>query len=206
MKRDVDGILYEALVVALVGICVALTANHFSPRGIKLTRDYFPKAGATEPQPEKATEEGVGSRQVHTAEQGKAEGRIQARNLISADLAEVTELFQDPRYEMEQVVFVDARSRRYYEEGHVPGAFLLDHFQPELTMGEVLPAVLAAEVVVVYCSGGECEDSEFVAVFLRDAGVPNDRLRVYVGGMNEWREAGLPVEMGGRHSQTMEAK
>jgi rhodanese-related sulfurtransferase len=120
------------------------------------------------------------------------------------DLVEVQELFQDPRRQLEQIIMVDARNRRYYEEGHIPGALHLDHFYPDQTLAEVLPAALAAELVVVYCNGGDCEDSEFVAIFLREAGVPGDRLRVYLGGMSEWRERGLPVELGHRNSQTME--
>ncbi|MCL4176282.1 MAG: hypothetical protein KJ072_00835, partial [Verrucomicrobia bacterium] len=112
---------------------------------------------------------------------------------------------RDPRHETEQVVFIDARSRQLYEEGHVPGAFHLDHFYPEATLAEVLPVVLSAETIVVYCNGGDCEDSEFTAVFLREAGVPDDRMRVYGGGMEEWRQQGLPVELGHRRSGKMEA-
>jgi rhodanese-related sulfurtransferase len=54
--------------------------------------------------------------------------------------------------------------------------------------------------VVVYCSGGECEDSEFAAIMLRDAGVPRDILFVYAGGILEWKATGLPVETGARLS------
>jgi rhodanese-related sulfurtransferase len=199
MKRDVDGILYEALIVALVGFCAALTANHFSPKGIKLTRDYFPAGPGAEAEAAQQTgtqvpmEEGI-------------EARLRAKNLGIVALTEAQELFQDPRHETEQVIFVDARNRRHYEEGHLPGAFHLDHFYPEETLSEVLPAALMAEVVVVYCNGGDCEDSEFVAIFLREAGVPGDRLRVYPGGISEWREEGLAVELGHRGSKMMEGQ
>jgi rhodanese-related sulfurtransferase len=198
MKRDVDGILYEALVVALVGFCAALTANHFSPKGIKLTRDYFPISHATT--------ETVAPQRVEAgpAEQGNLEARLRARNLVTVSLAQVQELYQDPRRELELVIFVDARNRRYYEEGHIPGALHLDHFYPDQSLAEVLPVAMTAEVVVVYCNGGDCEDSEFVAVFLQEAGVPSDRLRVYLGGMSEWRDQGLPVEIGNRNSRMME--
>jgi rhodanese-related sulfurtransferase len=197
MKRDVDGILYEALVVALVGICAALTANHFSPRGIKLTRDYFPAGKAIE------GASGVVEKGPALGEAG-IEARLRAQNLGVVGLSEVQELFADPRREQEQLIFVDARNRKRYEEGHVPGAYHLDHFYPDETLAEVLPAAMGAERVVVYCNGGGCEDSEFVAVFLREAGVPGDRLFVYPGGMMEWREAGWPVELGQRGSQQME--
>ena len=43
----------------------------------------------------------------------------------------------------------------------------------------------AAEQVVVYCTGGECEDSDTAAILLRDAGVPTAKLFVYGGGFAE---------------------
>ncbi len=199
MKRDVDGIMYEALVVALVGFCAALTANHFSPKGIKLTRDYFPSGEVA------SGSEATGVLRSQSATTNSLAARLESRNLTMVGLAEAEGFYRDPRHETEQVVFIDARSRQLYEEGHVPGAFHLDHFYPEATLSEVLPVVLAAEIIVVYCNGGDCEDSEFTAVFLRDAGVPNDRVRVYAGGMEEWRQQGLPVELGHRRSGKMEA-
>jgi rhodanese-related sulfurtransferase len=199
MKRDVDGILYEALVVALVGFCAALTANHFSPRGLKLSRNYFPSVGLVEQNPG-----GLGA-QDGIAATNKLAARLQAQNLALVQLDQVEALYRDPRREAELVIFVDARNLARYEEGHIPGAYLLDHFYPEATVAEVLPAALGAETIVVYCNGGDCEDSEFTAVFLREAGVANDRLRVYGGGMREWRDHGLPVEMGYRGSGTMES-
>jgi rhodanese-related sulfurtransferase len=198
MKRDVDGILYEALVVALVGVCAALTANHFSPKGIKLTRDYFPSGAAV------VADGAVDALAISDSKVGGMEARLRAKNLGLVELAEAEALFRDPQYEAEQVIFVDARGRRHYEAGHVPGAYLLDHFYPDETLPEVLAAALAADSVVVYCNGGDCEDSEFTSIFLREAGVPDDRLRVYVGGMTEWREQGLPVELGRRRSGRIE--
>jgi rhodanese-related sulfurtransferase len=119
------------------------------------------------------------------------------------DLAEVQELFQDPRHELEQVIFVDARSRRYYEEGHVPGAFHLDHFYPDQTLAEVLPAALAAEWWWFTATGAIARTVSLSRSFCgrrvcraTDCG--------FTGGMSEWREQGLPVELGNRHSQMME--
>ena len=50
------------------------------------------------------------------------------------------------------------------------------------------------------CNGGTCEDSEFAALSLRDAGVPSNKLFVYIGGFAEWVTNGLPVELGPRKS------
>jgi rhodanese-related sulfurtransferase len=116
----------------------------------------------------------------------------------------VTALFHEPGYATEDVVFIDARASRVYEEGHIPGALRLDHFQPESTLAEVLPVALQARLVVVYCGGGDCEDSEYTALFLQESGLPPDRLRVFSGGMTAWRAARLPVELGTRHSGQLE--
>ena len=70
-------------------------------------------------------------------------------------------------------------------------------------MPTVLPVCLAAQKVVVYCTGGACEDSEFAALMLRDAGVPRENVYVYVGGITEWIANGLPVETGARGSGQM---
>jgi rhodanese-related sulfurtransferase len=59
---------------------------------------------------------------------------------------------------------------------------------------------LAAEKIVVYCAGGDCEDSRFAAILLRDAGVAPEKLFVYSGGLHAWTAAGLPVESGERRS------
>ena len=103
-------------------------------------------------------------------------------------------------------VFIDARDDRHYEEGHVPGAYQFDRYYPEKHLPAVLPACLTAMKVVVYCTGGSCEDSEFAALALKEAGVPQDRLLVYAGGMTEWGANGWPVEAGERQSGNLQTR
>ena len=66
--------------------------------------------------------------------------------------------------------------------------------------GDVLPVCQKAEQIVVYCNGGDCDDSETAALLLRDVGIPNQKLFVYGGGMAEWITNSLPVETGARNS------
>jgi rhodanese-related sulfurtransferase len=202
--------LCEAIVVLVVGLGLALLANALSPRGLSLARDYFPDvtmvshptdgsdvagpAAAVEPATVPAPAAGASA----------AAARLRQRGLEGIDLDEVRGWVADPRYESELVILVDARNRRQYQAGHIPDAYPFDHFRPEETLAELLPAALAAELVIVYCGGGDCEDSEFAAIFLRDAGVPGERLRVYTGGLKEWLEAGMPVELGQRGSGLVE--
>ena len=64
----------------------------------------------------------------------------------------------------------------------------------------ILPLSQTAEVIVIYCKGGDCEDSELAAVMLGQAGVPRERIFIYPGGFAEWSAQGLPLELEGRLS------
>jgi rhodanese-related sulfurtransferase len=199
-------VLLEATGVVATGVTLALIANALSPRGLSLTRDYFPGSrsslhAAPDPPPgDPAIREAVDVPEALSPGQE----RLNGRGIGWLELEEARDWFHDPRFAQELVIFVDARSRRFYQEGHIPGAYHLDHFYPGETLAEVLPAALAAERVIVYCNGGECEDSEFSAVFLLESGVAVERLGVFGGGLEAWREAGLPIEMGQRGSGVME--
>ena len=109
----------------------------------------------------------------------------------------------DPRTQRQLIVFIDARDTQTYEKGHIPGAYPFDPYHPEQQLAAVLPVCQTAEKVVVYCNGGDCEDSQFAAVTLRDAGIPNEKLTVFPGGMAEWTTNRWPVEVGQRNSQNI---
>lgn len=210
-------LLAEAALVAVVGVVIALVANQTSPRGLRLTRDYFPVLPVTpaatgwdasknpglRASGSSAAASG-GSNAVAVAVAGAEAGaglsaveeKVRALGFVPAKLPEVEALFRDPRYAQELVVFVDARDDHHFQEGHIPGALQLDRFYPERYLPAVLPRASAAELVVVYCTGGECEDSVFAAGLLRDAGIGAERVRVYLGGFREWSERGLPSERG----------
>ncbi len=197
-------ITIEALLVAVLGLVLALAANGVSPRGLRLSRDYFPAPSVGAPVPASA---GAVSAGLGAAELSPSTGpdaltvRLQQRGLHLVRSNEVIELFRDPRREQGLVLFVDARDESHFASGHIPGAWPFDRYRPEGYLPTVLPACLSAMKVVVYCNGGECEDSEFAAVMLRDAGVAADSLLVYAGGIAEWKALGLPVETGPRIQQ-----
>jgi rhodanese-related sulfurtransferase len=212
--RSGSGIAFETGAVALSGLVLALLANQLSPRGIELSRDYFPErptpsVQTSSPETRMVASEGeqrpddAAGLDAAVAEEA-LEVRLRERGLQLARLAEVEAWFHDPDHELESIIFVDARNRSLYQEGHVPAAYRFDHFYPQDTLAEVLPAALAARLVIVYCNGGDCEDSEFAALMLLNAGVQADRLRVYAGGLEEWRDAGLAIEVGERRSGILE--
>jgi rhodanese-related sulfurtransferase len=126
--------------------------------------------------------------------------RLEEKGLQHIDTAEILELFRDPRYEQGLVMFIDARDDDHYAAGHIPGAYQFFHYRPEKYAGSVLPLAQAAQQVVIYCNGGDCEDSEFAAMMLRDMGVPVANLYVYLGGYSDWSTNNLPIEVGERLS------
>lgn len=226
-RSAVVRVLSEAALVVALGTVIGLIANSLSPRGLSLGRDYFPKAGPPRHAPvltgsaptagtptgtiatngiaatpnAAAPGAGVGtSAAAPTQASSELEARLQARGLRLGQHAEVEALFRDPRTESELIVFIDARKDELHEAGHIPGAFQFDRFHPEKYLPELLPACQLAEVVVVYCTGGQCEDSEFAASLLKDSGVPATKLVVYGGGIEEWTSRKLPVEKGPRRS------
>lgn len=205
-KLEAKSFLLESVFVAVIGAVFAFVANEISPRGLSLTRNYFP--GSTRSSlPTVATAHpatGTGDTRVAVlSPPARLAARLQAQGLQLIDSNQVVQLFRDPRYEQELVVFIDASDDRHYQEGHIPGAYQFDHYHPENYVATVLPACQSAERIVVYCTGGECEDSEFTALTLRDVGIPKERLFVYGGGMTEWATNGLPVEIGGRNSRNV---
>lgn len=195
--------LLEAFAVGAVGLALALGANWVSPRGLSLTRNYFPTTGgtpATNAVPDHSGGNGSSSVTNGVSSNAVLVARLEVKGLHALDGLAAEALFRDPGYAQERILFVDARNDQHYLEGHIPGAYQLDHYYPANYLPVVLPACLQAEIVVVYCNGGDCEDSEFAALTLKEAGVPADRLRVYVGGIEDWAAAGRPVETGARGS------
>ena len=128
---------------------------------------------------------------------------LKEKGLQLADVSQAARLFHDPRFKQDIVVFVDARDEQHYQEGHIPGAYEFDPYRPEKYFAAVLPVCKAAEQIVVYCNGGDCDDSETAAILLRDVGIANQKLFVYGGGITEWTTNGLPVEMGVRNSEDL---
>ena len=183
----------------VVGAALALGANHFSPRGLKLARDYFPKSAAPAAVPAVATNTAPLPADSAAGVPPAIVARLRQKGLQPLGHARVVQLFHDPQYARSQI-FVDARDDAHYQAGHIPGAYQFDSYHMEKHLMTALPPCLAATNVVVYCNGGECEDSEFTAITLNQAGVPLNKLFIYAGGFPEWSTNGLPVETGDRAS------
>jgi rhodanese-related sulfurtransferase len=94
-------------------------------------------------------------------------------------------------------VFIDARRSAAYREGHVRGSRSISVWESDADAkvkafydeGHDANAPL-----VVYCSGGDCEDSHELARKLW--GVTFDNVCVYRDGFPDWEKRGWPVSRG----------
>jgi rhodanese-related sulfurtransferase len=198
-------ILCEAALVAVLGVAFAFAANQISPRGLALTRDYFPAGTALVVRPASGNglprAAGTNSSVLSPAQFLAAQMKEKGLQLIDGPQAQ--RLFRDPLFKQDIIIFIDARDGEHYQQGHIPGAYEFDPYHPEKYFDTILPLCQKAEQVVVYCNGGDCDDSETAALLLRDVGIPNQKLYVYGGGITEWKTNGLPVETGARNSGTL---
>lgn len=91
-------------------------------------------------------------------------------------------------------IFVDARRKEVYAEGHVAGSFRAD--MASFKTGD--PAWVSAFpkdlTLVVYCNGGDCDESEHVAQLLEASGFQT--IYVMHDGFPGWKAAGHPIETG----------
>jgi len=196
-------LILEALFVAVVGVVLGFTANTLSPRGLVLSRNYFPDGTNAAPQPPNATTSpraATNSNSSAPYQTPIAVYNINGKGLQLIECNQASRLFHGRGWPGNLAVFIDARDEEHFLEGHIPGAYQFDPYHPEKHLPAVLPICTNAEQVVVYCTGGECEDSEFAAIQLRDAGISNQKLFVFTGGITEWTTNNLPLEIGVRGS------
>jgi rhodanese-related sulfurtransferase len=201
-RKSTAAILLETVAVVAAAAIFAFAANALSPRGLKLARDYFPgSAGASHPAaniPPLDARHPASTNEVSDA--AEIVQRIKEKGLQPINRAQTERLFRDPRYQQGLVAFIDARNEDDYARAHIPGAYPLDRYHPEKHLLAALSPCQSADVVVVYCAGGDCEDADYTALLLRDAGVPNQKLFVYGGGFDDWSASHLPREQGARNS------
>ena len=94
--------------------------------------------------------------------------------------------------------FLDARRRDAYLAGHVAGAWNACVWESDLdarlTEFEARANPRSTDPLVLYCSGGDCEDSRLLADKLVAMGYRD--LRLYRDGFPDWTRLGRPVGKG----------
>jgi rhodanese-related sulfurtransferase len=113
---------------------------------------------------------------------------------VDTTLAEIDrESLREKLERGDDFVLVDALSPMSFAASHLPGAINLTPGWVDERARRRIPD-LDTEIVV-YCLGADCDSSIKVANRLIELGYRN--IRHYTAGMNDWAEAGLPLE-GGR--------
>lgn len=98
-------------------------------------------------------------------------------------------------HDADAVLFIDARERWEYDEGHIAGAISLSHEEAITDPARLEQLDTGGKPMVTYCGGGSCEVSLSLAWEL--LGIGHSHIAVYMGGFPEWQQAGYPVDVAG---------
>lgn len=173
----------EASLFCAAAVGAGLLWNALRPGGLSLTENFV-----LAPPPAHA---GDGQERVETMAEIAAREGLQVIGL--EETRDYAGYASDPA---NGILFLDARKLESYEQGHIAGAVCLDpyHLDDHLTP-ELEQRIRSADVVIIYCTGGTCEDSILLgkALVYRRSLIAPEQLYLYEGGINEWRAQGLPL-------------
>ena len=88
-------------------------------------------------------------------------------------------------------LFIDARDKWEFAEGHIAGAINIPEYSFENSNPE-LKNIPKNAALITYCGGDDCEMSTKLAENLFILGYK--KVFIFFGGWNEWLKAGYPVE------------
>jgi rhodanese-related sulfurtransferase len=131
-----------------------------------------------------------------------AQPRVGAARFAPAPDAVIRDLSSEDAWAAYQLKapFLDARRSSEYQEGHVAGAWSVPIWEADaaarITEFEARADPSPGTPIVVYCSGGDCEDSRLLAQRLVQLGYRN--LFIYRDGFPDWARRGRPQAPGAR--------
>jgi rhodanese-related sulfurtransferase len=156
----------EISILVGLSIIVAFAVNYFSPAGITLVGQWDTAKG------------------VITANE---------KNAIVLDDLEIGDVTLAKKlYDSQKFVFVDARSRDDYDEGHISGAVSLPVGQFDEKIETFLEQYPPEKAIITYCSGRTCEDSHRLTQLLLAFGYTE--INVFIDGYPGWEAEGYPIE------------
>ncbi|MCH8851699.1 MAG: rhodanese-like domain-containing protein [Planctomycetes bacterium] len=183
--------IFEALALLVLACVVGVVFNAQRSAGLVLTRDYFPaltgpQSELTDPQSGPTGPQGSGSVDAPISD----EGQLPQHGFNVVSLPEALEYYSRGE---SSIVFIDARDDAHYAQCHIPSAIQFDYYRPDEYIDNVRDFAADAEIVIIYCNGGECEDSIQAARYLIEEiedPLPFEIVYVFEGGIQEWYEAG----------------
>ena len=170
----------------IVALILAAAINTINPLGINLFKKCDKNKLIKESIAKKQAD--LQQKEVPDQEHSVPEAFLQSKLEIDGGLA----------YEFHQdgILFVDARDSRMYKEHHIKGAVSLPIKNAPAQMDGFFTQHDPSTPLVVYCSGEGCSDSHHLAELLLSYGY--EYIRIYTGGMPEWKERGYPTEGAGQ--------
>jgi rhodanese-related sulfurtransferase len=157
-------IIKELSLITLAAVAVAFTVNALSPRGIALFGAWDKSRGMVTAKPRNDV--------------------VKVNSAI--EITEAIALYK------QGFLFVDARSKDDYLQGHIKGAVSLSVENFQELIGAFSKQVPETTTLVTYCTGRECSDSHDLAEELIRAGYTS--VRIFIDGYPLWESQGLPVE------------
>lgn len=95
-------------------------------------------------------------------------------------------------YDSDKAVFIDARSREDFEDGHIKGAESLPLSRFNTLIEAFKKKYPADTFIVTYCSGRTCDDGHRLEQLLFNHGYVN--VSIFIDGYQGWKEEGFPIE------------
>lgn len=92
------------------------------------------------------------------------------------------------------VLFIDARDKWDFADGHIESAINIPEYDFENYTDKV-SELDKGKTYVLYCGGDDCDVSQRLSKKMAPFGFKE--LLVYVGGWDEWQQAGMPVDIPG---------
>ncbi len=169
--------IFEALALLVLACAVGLAFNAWRSTGLVLTRDYFPVL--TDSQGRDPADPSVSN-----------EGQLPQHVFNVVSLSEALDYYSLGE---SSIVFIDARDDAHYQKCHIPSAIQFDYYRPDEYIDNVCDFAADAEIVIIYCNGGECEDSILAARYLTeeiDDPLPFEIVHVFEGGIQALYQAG----------------
>lgn len=158
--------LPRVLLLTVLAVAAAVAANTVGPRRIPWQEDWTAKTA------EKVNE---------------VEKKARELGLETLDYAAALAVVQGGTH-----MIFDARKPELYDQGHLPTSMNLPLVQFGERFVEYHAVLRKEDNLLIYCSGKECDESLELARKLKEQGYVNTK--VYLGGWEEWKAKGGPVE------------
>ena len=107
-------------------------------------------------------------------------------------------------WDAKDALFVDARAKVEYDQGHIPGAIPMPLGEFDTYFKKYESKIKKAKYIITYCHGVGCKLSDKVAQKLyndpKDATAPGHGFKntgAFFGGWPQWQQHNNPVETGG---------